>query len=59
MVNARQEEVWDESQMCTLQKQSGKGRKACDKEGLPEKIMSDQKPYEPITIYMKERESDL
>ena len=39
--------------------ESEKGRKACDKEGLPEKTMSDQKPYEPITIYMKERESDL
>lgn len=43
-----------ESDMCLVEIESGEGRQAWGKEGFPEKIMPDWKPYEAVTFYRKE-----
>lgn len=45
--------------MCLAKIKSGRGRRACSKKCFPDMIMTEEKPYEPVKIYRKERESDL
>lgn len=44
--------------MYFVETESGRGRKAWGKEGFPEEIMPNWKPYEAVTIYREGRKSD-
>lgn len=44
--------------MYLVKTESGRGRRAWVKEGLPEKMIPDQNSYEPVTFYREGRKSD-